>query len=170
MASKRAAVAGMRAASAASNWVVFDCGGHRFGVPVDRVREIVRGQEAVRLPGCGRDVRGLVNLRGRILTVVDLGVALTVDASTGAADHRFLVVEHGARRVCLAVGRVLGLATGGAASAAPADDAAPAGLAVPPEVLEALGAAGRHVLGIGEWEGAPFIAVDPDAIVGRYFS
>lgn len=171
MASRRAAVAVEHAANAASDWVVFDCDGHRFGVPVDRVREIVRGRSAVRLPGCGRDVSGLVNLRGRILTVIDLGAALGLGAAADTAGHRVLVVEHGVRRVGVAVGRVLGLASPQAARRSPiGEEIERAGLAVPPAVLDALGAAGDHVVGIGEWDGAPFIALDPDAILGRFFA
>ncbi|MFW6079512.1 MAG: chemotaxis protein CheW [Gemmatimonadota bacterium] len=171
MASKRAAAAEARVLGARSEWIVCHCDGHRFGVPVDGVREIVRGRPVVRLPGCGSGVHGLVNLRGRLLTVIDLGAALGLRASAGEAGHRFLVVEQGDRRVGLAVEGVHGLTAriGMRPRRSDGEGSERAGLAVPPAVLEAFGESAEHVLGIGEWRGEPFVALDPAAVVGRFF-
>jgi purine-binding chemotaxis protein CheW len=43
------------------------------GVPIDRIREIVSDQAITPVPRAHRAVRGLINLRGQILTVVDVG-------------------------------------------------------------------------------------------------
>jgi purine-binding chemotaxis protein CheW len=46
--------------------------GHYFGVPVQQVQEVLRYQEMTEVPLVSRVVRGLINLRGQIITAVDL--------------------------------------------------------------------------------------------------
>ena len=43
-----------------------------LGLDVAHVQEIVRDQKVHPLPRAPKDVRGLINLRGRVLTVIDL--------------------------------------------------------------------------------------------------
>ena len=66
------------------------------------VREIIPYRGATRLPGGQSHVIGLINLRGSIVTVLDLGVRLgggTVDPDRGS----IILVEHGSKVVGLAV-------------------------------------------------------------------
>lgn len=46
--------------------------GHYFGVPVQQVQEVLRYQEMTEVPLVSRVVRGLINLRGQIITAIDL--------------------------------------------------------------------------------------------------
>ncbi len=46
--------------------------GHYFGVPVQQVQEVIRYQEMTRVPLVPQVVRGLINLRGQIVTAIDL--------------------------------------------------------------------------------------------------
>jgi purine-binding chemotaxis protein CheW len=46
--------------------------GHFFGVPVQQVQEVIRYQEMTRVPLVPRVVSGLINLRGQIVTAIDL--------------------------------------------------------------------------------------------------
>jgi purine-binding chemotaxis protein CheW len=46
--------------------------GHFFGVPVQQIQEVIRYQEMTRVPLVPEVVRGLINLRGQIVTAVDL--------------------------------------------------------------------------------------------------
>jgi purine-binding chemotaxis protein CheW len=50
----------------------FKVGEHRFGVDVLSVQEILRPQEMTPVPRAPEVVRGLINLRGQILTALDL--------------------------------------------------------------------------------------------------
>jgi purine-binding chemotaxis protein CheW len=45
---------------------------HFFGVPVDQVQEVIRYLEMTRVPLVCEVVRGLINLRGQIVTAIDL--------------------------------------------------------------------------------------------------
>lgn len=56
--------------------LVFRLGPERFGVPLDAVREIRRPGRVTPLPEAPTWLRGVTNLRGVILAVVDLGLAL----------------------------------------------------------------------------------------------
>ena len=47
-----------------------------YGCDIDEIREIVPYRQATRLPGAPRFVQGLINLRGTIVTVIDLAVRL----------------------------------------------------------------------------------------------
>lgn len=46
--------------------------GHFFGVEVEKVQEVLRYQEMTRIPLAPDTVKGLINLRGQIVTAVDL--------------------------------------------------------------------------------------------------
>ena len=43
-----------------------------FGIEVLQVQEVIRSQQMTRVPLAGRAVRGLINLRGQIVTAIDL--------------------------------------------------------------------------------------------------
>ncbi len=50
----------------------FMVGDGYFGIPVEQVQEVVRPQPITPVPLAPRVVRGLINLRGQILTAIDL--------------------------------------------------------------------------------------------------
>lgn len=77
--------------------VVFSLHGERYGLPVTAVAEIIR-YTPPRVTAAARGlVRGMINLRGRILAIADLSPRLGRELALG--DHtRILVLEldHGA--------------------------------------------------------------------------
>ena len=50
----------------------FRLAGHAFGIDVLRVQEVIRSQPMTRVPLAPPVVRGLINLRGQIVTALDL--------------------------------------------------------------------------------------------------
>src|SRR5258708_1573133 len=56
-----------------------------YGMPVDEVQEVMREQAMTRVPLAGSAVRGLINLRGKIVTAIDLrkGLGLGEEKSKG---------------------------------------------------------------------------------------
>jgi chemotaxis signal transduction protein len=95
---------------AGPQWVVFRCGDRRFVAPLDQIREILPPLPFTRIPGCGPEVCGLVGLRGRLVTVFDLGAALGLSALECARDHRLLILERGAGSTAVAVTEVMAVA------------------------------------------------------------
>src|SRR5579862_6491169 len=53
-------------------YCTFNLGKHFFGVPVEEVQEVIRYLEMTRVPLVSDVVRGLINLRGQIVTAIDL--------------------------------------------------------------------------------------------------
>jgi purine-binding chemotaxis protein CheW len=92
---------------AAKQLCTFYAGGGFFGIPVAQVQEVVKPQPITPVPLAPKVVRGLINLRGQILTALDLRYRLglgdlgdakglmNVVVRTGDAPISFLVDEIG---------------------------------------------------------------------------
>ena len=143
------------AAATLPEWVVFACDDQRFGVPLLLTREVVAPQPFTRLPGCGAEVLGLMGLRGRVITVFDMGIILGRASALRAADYRILVLDHEDRVAGLAVEAVTEIARGQAAI-----------LTAPEQPLE-LGTVQDAVVGVGMLAGRQFLALDPNRILSR---
>ena len=72
--------------------LVFELGGETYGVRLDAVREIAPVGELRRVPRAPRLIRGLVDLRGRMVTALDLAV-LTGRASEGEGGFLLILAE-----------------------------------------------------------------------------
>jgi purine-binding chemotaxis protein CheW len=90
--------------------VTFRVGKELFGVPIAAVQEIVRVPAIVNIPQSPKFVEGVINLRGRIITVIDmnkrLGHKAADDTSSHNPDSRILVVEVEGRLVGIIVDSV----------------------------------------------------------------
>ena len=62
----------LQAIEAEKQLVVFDLAEEGYGVDISSVREIIRMQEITRVPRAPDFVEGVINLRGRVIPVVDL--------------------------------------------------------------------------------------------------
>jgi purine-binding chemotaxis protein CheW len=62
----------------AQSFVTFTVAGQLFGVPVTRVQDILTPDVVAPVPGGPKEVRGLINLRGRIVTVIDMRTHLSL--------------------------------------------------------------------------------------------
>ena len=47
-------------------------GGQLFGLPISRVQDVFKPEGLTRVPLAADEIAGLLNLRGRIVTVIDL--------------------------------------------------------------------------------------------------
>ena len=56
----------------AREFCTFRLDGSLYGIDVQNVREVFRDQEATPVPMAPSVVRGLINLRGQIVTTIDL--------------------------------------------------------------------------------------------------
>ena len=66
-------VRGGAPSSGARRTLLFRVGSAVYGCDIDDIREIVPFRQSTRLPGAPSYVSGLINLRGTIVTVLDLG-------------------------------------------------------------------------------------------------
>jgi purine-binding chemotaxis protein CheW len=66
------AIGELRGGDQAGKYLTFALAGEEYGVPVLKVREIVRMTDITTVPHMPAHVRGVINLRGRVIPVVDL--------------------------------------------------------------------------------------------------
>ncbi|ABC80378.1 chemotaxis protein CheW [Anaeromyxobacter dehalogenans] len=57
-----------------AQYLSFSLGGAEYGVGILKVKEILQYEAITRVPSTPRSVRGVINLRGAVVPVVDLGV------------------------------------------------------------------------------------------------
>jgi purine-binding chemotaxis protein CheW len=79
-----------------SDVVAIRLGNQDFGVPVMQVRDVLCRQQLTPVPLAPRAIAGLLNLRGRIVTAIDLRPRLGLPAQALANDaSHIVVVENG---------------------------------------------------------------------------
>ena len=87
-------------------YVTFWLRDQEFAIPILHCREILRAGSITRIPEAPAQVRGVANLRGRIVPAVDVRVCLGLDQAPVTARSRLIVVEVAARFFALLVDRV----------------------------------------------------------------
>jgi purine-binding chemotaxis protein CheW len=93
---------------AAARTLLFRVAEGVYGCDIDAVREIIPYRRATRLPGAPAYVQGLINLRGTIVTVLDLGSRLDpARAPMHDGGGSIILAEHGTRVVGVAVDEVM---------------------------------------------------------------
>lgn len=73
--------------------VVFHLGGEEFGIDINQVQEIIRMPEITQIPQAPDFVDGVINLRGKILVVLDLNKKFNIGGKEIDKDSRIVVVE-----------------------------------------------------------------------------
>jgi purine-binding chemotaxis protein CheW len=91
--------------------LLFRSGGQVFAVEAGAVLEILPTSPPTRIPGAPAAVRGLINVRGRLVTVVDAAAAIGIAAAPAPEGGSLVMVEHRSHPVGLAVDEVLDLVT-----------------------------------------------------------
>ncbi len=79
--------------TADSHVVVFRLNGHPFGLPVSHVREVLRLQQPTPVPKAPFFVEGILNLRGRVIAVIDLRKRFDLPTATVTDRARVLIVR-----------------------------------------------------------------------------
>ncbi len=74
--------------------VGFQVGRETYGVPITSLHEIVRVPEITAVPDAPEFMEGVINLRGKIVSVLDLRKRLGEKKVTAGKRNRILVVEH----------------------------------------------------------------------------
>ena len=60
-------------------------GGQLFGLPISRVQDVFMPERLTRVPLSSAEIAGVLNLRGRIVTVVDMRARLGCRRTTTAS-------------------------------------------------------------------------------------
>ena len=83
--------------------VGFQVGRETYGVPITSLHEIVRVPEITAVPDAPDYLEGVINLRGKIVSVMDLRKRFGEKQATLKKQNRILVVEHAGRLAGLIV-------------------------------------------------------------------
>ena len=87
--------------------VSLQVGGQLCGLPVGAVRDVLGPQTITRVPLAAPEIAGNLNLRGRIVTTIDLRKRLGLQVPPGSHPAMSVVTEHGPKLYALLVDRVL---------------------------------------------------------------
>jgi len=128
--------------------------GEEYALDISQVQEIIRVGGWTRVPNAPRHIKGVINLRGRIIPVIDPKVRMGFTPGDPTKDSRIMVIELGRKVVGMLVDSVsqvirLPLRT--------IEDA-------PSEVMEA---DKGFVKGVGKLEGRLIILLDFARLAGR---
>lgn len=108
--------------------VVFTVGKELYGVSIEAVHEIVRVPDITEMPEAQASLEGVINLRGRIVPVIDLRKRLTLPRGQRTRSTRILIMEHKSGMTGLLVDSVLEVLR-----------VEPDAVEAPPEIISALG-------------------------------
>jgi purine-binding chemotaxis protein CheW len=87
----------------------FHVGKYLFGVDVSLVQEIVRLQTITPVPLSGKDIAGLINLRGEVLTAINLRARLRLAPAVTERDPINVVIRVDEEPVSLLVDEIGGV-------------------------------------------------------------
>ncbi|MGA3194239.1 MAG: chemotaxis protein CheW [Terriglobales bacterium] len=132
--------------------VGFRVGHETYGIPIAALHEIVRVPEITAIPDAAAHIEGVINLRGKIVAVVDLRKRFGTCASRIDRHSRILVVGH--------QGRLAGLVV----------DAASEVIRIPASEIETATALMQEggldcVTGLGKYQGRLIILLDVDKVL-----
>ncbi len=90
--------------------VNFTIGEVNYGVPVEQVREVRDMQTVTPVPGSPPFVEGVTNLRGQIITVMDLRKRLGLPEKDGAGE-KIIIIDLGKQAIGVVVDSVTEVST-----------------------------------------------------------
>jgi purine-binding chemotaxis protein CheW len=127
--------------------VSFHLAGEQYGLDIGSVQEIIRATDITPVPGAPEHVCGVINLRGKIIPVIDLRKRFGLPDAGRSDARRIIVVELGEKRLGMLV-----------------DDVAQV-IKVPPADVEEIPAEattidGNFIRGIGKVGGGLVIMLD----------
>lgn len=76
-----------------ARWLRLRCGGQAYALELLKIREVVRPMPLLSLRGAVPSVAGVMNLRGQVVPVIDLGVQLGESPAPDSAGTRIIVLE-----------------------------------------------------------------------------
>jgi purine-binding chemotaxis protein CheW len=95
-----------------AEYVTFTAAGQLFGLPIERVQDVFKPTNITRVPLAGPEIAGVLNLRGRIVTAINLSKRLDLESRAEGVVPMAIGIESGVESFGLlvdSVGEVLKL-------------------------------------------------------------
>jgi len=142
----------------AGKYLTFVLGDEEYGVPVLKAREIIKMMDVTPVPQTPRHVRGVINLRGRVIPVVDLRLKFGLPPREAADRTCIIVVDAELPSGCVRMGVVVdGVSEVLTLSGGEIEEAPTLGD----------GASHEELLGLAKVKGTVKILLDLDRVLGR---
>ncbi|SRR6266571_905984 len=90
-------------------FLAFEVGGRRLGLPAGVLREVLRAVAIAALPKAPPIVEGVINLRGTLVPVLDIRQRFGLPPTPVTLEQHLLIAQAGSRLVALRVDRALDL-------------------------------------------------------------
>ena len=74
-------------------YLTFALGDEKFAIPVDHVQEVVEFGQVTKVPNAPGYMLGIINLRGRVLPLLDTKMKLGLPATTVTQKSRIMVLD-----------------------------------------------------------------------------
>jgi len=133
--------------------VVFNIGPEEFGVEIMNVQEIIRMTNITKIPQASGYVKGIINLRGRIIVVINLNVIMGMEGKEQDENTRIIVADIGETVMGFIVDSVSEVIRLPSSSVEPA----------PSVIANKIGT--EYVRGVGKMEDRLLILLDLDKIL-----
>jgi len=132
--------------------VTFSIGEEEFGVDILKVQEIIRTMEITRVPRAQDFVEGVINLRGKVVPIIDLRRRFGFSSKTHDKHTRIIVIEINNMIVGFVVDSVSEVLRIPAATVEP-----------PPPVVA--GVEAEYICGVGKLQDRLLILLDLDKLL-----
>lgn len=76
-----------------NQFVIFTLGEQEYGIDISCTKEIVRIPKITKVPNTSAFMEGVINLRGKVIPVIDLKKKFCFAQSGNVIDHRLLILE-----------------------------------------------------------------------------
>jgi purine-binding chemotaxis protein CheW len=76
-----------------TSYLTFALGDEKFAIPVDHVQEVVEFGQVTKVPNAPVYMLGIINLRGRVLPLLDTKLKLGLPATTLSHKSRIMVLD-----------------------------------------------------------------------------
>ena len=74
-------------------WVTFRLAGETYGINVMQVQEVLRFTDIAPVPGAAHHVLGIINLRGKVVTVIDTRIRFGLPKGDTNDNTRIVIIE-----------------------------------------------------------------------------
>lgn len=76
-----------------NKYVIFKLGKEYYGIPINKVTYIEKMQEFTRIPNGEKYLKGVINLRGEVIPLIDLRLKFNMETKEIDNDSRIIVVS-----------------------------------------------------------------------------
>ena len=135
-------------------YMTFACGEEIFGMSIKYVNEIIGLQQITHIPDTENFIIGLINLRGKIIPVIDVRIRFGMEPLEYNDRTSVIVIDVKSTVIGLIVDRIEGVA-----------EFAENEITPPPSVSDLESQARKYVFGIGKSSDEVKLLLDPDKLI-----